>query len=424
MFYFQKTVENANGEGLRQYSLPRYGTRNASSQVKEEGGDDELLEVKLEYQFSSENQENTRTPDDLDDSLDNETLANRMCSVGDSDDLRNDYSSDDSMCLSAKKKLLKEKNKVKSKKKVQAKKEVGQDIVKQGRTIQTQTGTDEDFSLEVVEAVGEGSLDDTITSLDKKKIKSRKTQTPKEKSPKKRFRIRPAIPSSCTLCDKVYKNSEILRQHMKSHHVTGTIECPNCKLTFTSLRSLKYHEQRKHSNLEPVPCTFCGKKFLDKKYLRIHENIHSQVNQYVCQFCGRKFMMKTNLTVHISRHHTLKTNDFICQVCGKAFPFKLYLKKHFKTHTDYKPYQCSYCEAKFRENALLRKHVNSIHLKLRPFLCQYCTKTFTRSLYLREHMESQHLGIQKKIECSRCGENFQNRNRLRQHECEGRLEVM
>lgn len=311
-------------------------------------------------------------------------------------------------------------SKAKTKKRSATKKGNQTDSVKIARTIQTQTGSEEEVSL-----VAETNIDNSADDKSSKKIKSRKTQTPKEKSPpKKRFRIRPAVPSSCTLCDKVYKNGEILRQHMKSHHVTGTIECPNCKLTFTSLRSLKYHEQRKHSNLEPVPCSFCGKKFLDKKYLRIHENIHSQANQYVCQFCGRKFIMKTNLTVHISRHHTLKTNDFICQICGKAFPFKLYLKKHFKTHTDYKPYQCTYCEAKFRENTLLRKHVNSIHLKLRPFLCHHCQKSFTRSLYLREHMESQHLGIQKKIECQRCGENFQNRNRLRQHECEGRLEVL
>ena len=280
---------------------------------------------------------------------------------------------------------------------------------------------DDDDSFEIVETGIDTSVVDSKNG-DKKKVKSRKTQTLGEQTnpaKKKRFRIRPAVPSSCTLCDKVYKNGEILRQHMKSHHVTGTIECPSCKLTFTSLRSLKYHEQRKHGNLEPVPCSFCGKKFLDKKYLRIHENIHSQTNHFVCQFCGRKFIMKTNLTVHISRHHTKKSNDFVCQICGKAFPFKLYLKKHFKTHTDDKPYECNHCEAKFRENTLLRKHVNSIHLKLRPFLCQYCHKTFTRSLYLREHMESQHLGIQRKLECTKCGETFSNRNRLRQHECLG-----
>lgn len=382
----------------------------------------------LSVQYSGESFENGRR-DDFDDSLDNEALANRIKSTSGSEDFDTnghdeDYSSDDSMTLSAKKKkILRVKSKMskgRTKKKSTTKKGSQSDSVKIARTIQTQTGSEEEVSL-----VAETNIDNSADDKASKKIKSRKTQTPKEKSPpKKRFRIRPAVPSSCTLCDKVYKNGEILRQHMKSHHVTGTIECPNCKLTFTSLRSLKYHEQRKHSNLEPVPCSFCGKKFLDKKYLRIHENIHSQANQYVCQFCGRKFIMKTNLTVHISRHHTLKTNDFICQICGKAFPFKLYLKKHFKTHTDYKPFQCHYCEAKFRENTLLRKHINSIHLKLRPFLCPHCQKSFTRSLYLREHMESQHLGIQKKIECSRCGENFQNRNRLRQHECEGRLEVL
>ncbi|KAK6620718.1 hypothetical protein RUM43_011013 [Polyplax serrata] len=363
--------------------------------------------------------ENGGIEEDLDNSLDESTTAKVPKSSSD-----RDFSSDDDLTLSVQKQqILEEKNKtgrIKQKKKTSLK--AGQETIRQVRTVQTQTCVEDDDAFEVV--VTGFCESSAATMVDRRKLRSRKTQTPKgQSSSKKRFRIRPAVPSSCTLCDKVYKNSEILRQHMKSHHVSGTIECPSCKLTFTSLRSLKYHEQRKHSNLEPVPCTFCGKKFLDKKYLRIHENIHSQANHFVCQFCGRKFIMKTNLTVHISRHHTKKSNDFICQICGKAFPFKLYLKKHFKTHTDYKPYQCNHCEAKFRENTLLRKHVNSIHLKLRPFLCQYCHKTFTRSLYLREHMESQHLGIQRKVECSRCGESFQNRNRLRQHECMGRMEI-
>lgn len=355
----------------------------------------------------------------LTDELEEEAMINRV--ENNLNDVNIEFSSDDDLCLLVKKeKLLEEKNKVgkiKTKKNFPIKNSI--ESIKNLRTVKIQASVaEDDSSWEAVE-----TFIMSATCPIKKKLKSRKCQTPREPcSGKKRFRIRPAIPSSCSLCDKVYKNSEILRQHMKSHHVTGTIECHSCKMTFTSLRSLKYHEQRKHSNIEPVPCTFCGKKFLDKKYLRIHENIHSQTNHFVCQFCGRKFIMKTNLTVHISRHHTKKSNDFICQICGKAFPFKLYLKKHFKIHTDYKPYQCTYCEAKFRENTLLRKHVNSIHLKLRPFSCQYCHKTFTRSLYLREHMESQHLGIQRKVECARCGETFQNRNRLRQHECLPRME--
>lgn len=342
------------------------------------------------------NQDQLKIDDYSEEELINPLDIKNVCDVTEAID--DDYSSDDSLTLLAhKEKLLKEK---KTRKNSRTRK-----------TRHTETADDGDSGREPsAEDIEEAN----------KKQRNKRTQT---QGAKKRFRIRPAVPSACTLCDKVYKNAEILRQHMKSHHVTGTIECQQCQMKFTSLRSLKYHEQRNHSNLEPVPCSFCGKKFLDKKYLRIHENIHSQATQYVCQFCGRKFIMKTNLTVHISRHHTQKTNDFICQVCGKAFPFKLYLKKHFKTHTDYKPHSCSHCEARFRESTLLRKHINSIHLKLRPFLCYYCQKTFTRSLYLREHMESQHLGIPKKVECLRCGENFLNRSKLRQHECAGRVQV-
>jgi len=259
------------------------------------------------------------------------------------------------------------------------------------------------------------SVDEYFTE-EPERVKSKHTQKQDGKK-KNRSRVRPAVPSACRLCDKVYKNQEILRQHVKSHHNTSNLICSQCQATFTSLRSLKYHEQRNHSNLEPEPCSFCGKKFLDRKYLRIHENIHSQTNQYVCHFCGRKFIMKTNLTVHINRHHTEKTNDFICQICGKGFPFKLYLKKHFKTHSDEKPHHCSVCEAKFREASLLRKHVNSIHLKIRPFVCQYCQKTFTRSLYLRDHIQSQHLGVPAKLECVKCAAVFSNRSSLKQHDC-------
>ena len=49
------------------------------------------------------------------------------------------------------------------------------------------------------------------------------------------------------------------------------------------------------------------------------------------------------------------------------------LKTHLRTHSDEEPFECSYCNTKFRQNVCLKYHVTT-HTDERPFECSYCRK--------------------------------------------------
>ncbi|XP_066922011.1 zinc finger protein 699-like [Clytia hemisphaerica] len=191
-------------------------------------------------------------------------------------------------------------------------------------------------------------------------------------------------------------------------------KCDECTRSYSTLRKLKDHQRKLHTNLGLYQCSECPKQFNTKRSLQMHMNRHTGIGPHACPGCGKRYMTPQELVFHKRSCNGLVDKEFTCEQCGKRFATKTHLVFHMKIHLpdDEKPFKCQFCTRTFAYNHDCVHHMR-LHLGEKPYKCTECDKAFHRKSYLTEHMFV-HTGISK-YQCETCKQYFRTQQMLQTH---------
>ncbi|XP_018565320.1 zinc finger and SCAN domain-containing protein 26 isoform X2 [Anoplophora glabripennis] len=181
---------------------------------------------------------------------------------------------------------------------------------------------------------------------------------------------------TCDICDSSYGCLNCLKSHYEtfhilnvvrrykckfSHHVSKSLVCPVCDLTFENRG-----ETMDHYITHSVGCEICGSGFDRHSYLTEHyKTVHNKGDYqafYECELCKMSYQYIATLTKHYRIFHRMT----LCHVCKARFATVGELQEHEKVHQEklnVLPFACSKCNMAFRKICDIAVHIRRVHKK-------------------------------------------------------------
>ncbi|XP_063969193.1 zinc finger protein 420-like [Lytechinus pictus] len=242
----------------------------------------------------------------------------------------------------------------------------------------------------------------------------------------------------CLLCDCSFADEYQLTEHLQRSHIDvesedTMIHRSYCQKSFLSNADFVKHELErtggkpfefsfasehrsdghvngektqngdKEFSLEPLSCSEWDESSMSECDLANHNRVAKK--SYKCSHCGIRFLSLKDKKLHEKSH---EERPFECHFCEKRFKMKHHLNDHVRLHTWEKLFKCEHCNRKFLHKRSLRHHVGGQE-------CTKCKKKFACMNIKNDHMSNYH-GYGQCHECPKCGKYFKSKDNLSRHE--------
>jgi hypothetical protein len=171
----------------------------------------------------------------------------------------------------------------------------------------------------------------------------------------------------CSDCGDTFLAESRLKHHIQIHN-TGKYPCKDCGKTFSLDKYLRKHVAIVHKKYKTFKCMYCSERFHAEfeRHLHVVENHKEKVRVSTCELCGKTFDWRPYYLAHLRKvHSNVKKNK--CRYCGKAFVSKHEVKMHEQRHTGTGKHYCGQCGKNFVTMMELRSHLNR-HIKELAFI--------------------------------------------------------
>ncbi|CAG0880122.1 unnamed protein product [Darwinula stevensoni] len=140
--------------------------------------------------------------------------------------------------------------------------------------------------------------------------------------------LEPRLKYTCEMCGRQFSHISNLNKHRNIHLGIKPFICQTCGKRFTQIGSLRYHLDM-HEGKKMHQCSLCEETFENRIRLKNHvKRKHGsspglippagrKKREFVCYICGKLFVARRELTMHEDQHQI--TRDLTCRACHKLF---------------------------------------------------------------------------------------------------------
>ena len=214
--------------------------------------------------------------------------------------------------------------------------------------------------------------------------------------PKKRAEKYKGILSgnTCLICQKEFKKKKNAYGHAQLiHFAVKKFFCTYCNKGFKRSNHLKNHLVT-HTGAKPYSCFYCEASFGRQDKLKLHLRMHTGERPYRCEICSKTFRKWEHLNQHLLVHQQ-KVSDqdgvrYKCKICSQENSTVNEFLKHVNIHKDGNSAFCSFCDESFKSMYERRQHNCKNAVPSVVYLCPICKVVFRTKNLVEEHAKKEH----------------------------------
>lgn len=227
----------------------------------------------------------------------------------------------------------------------------------------------------------------------------------------------------CPTCKRHFTSKSKLRIHRLREAGEKVHRCHLCEYAAVEQNAIRRHLVSVHAEVaggggdgRSYPCPTCAQSFRQSRLLKAHMKTHNILpdsEPLACfqEGCSFQSSSRKELLKHTSEVHGVQALECRHHACGAVFQSESDMEAHYRTHL---AYHCSQCDFSCSNKAVFLQHQRLGHPGNDKLCCDFCSFVTFNPVEFEQHIG--HLHATEKIHrCSQCSYVTSHKRGLKRH---------